>query len=275
LKLLITFVKRKINTKMENNKRLAAFAKLLDIMDELREKCPWDAKQTFESLRNNTIEETYELADAVIKNDMNEIRKELGDLLLHIVFYSKIGSETGAFDISDVINGICDKLIYRHPHVFGNVDVNNNADEVVKNWEQLKLKEKDGNKTVLSGVPAALPALIKANRIQEKVSAVGFDWDTRSQVWEKVMEEYNEVMDAISNKNNRHLEEEFGDLFFAIVNAARLYDIDPETALERTNKKFIRRFEYLEQKTIKQGRSLKSMTLDEMNEIWEEAKKND
>jgi XTP/dITP diphosphohydrolase len=260
---------------MENDKRLASFAKLLDSMDELREKCPWDRKQTFESLRNNTIEETYELVDAIMKNDLNEIRKELGDLLLHIVFYAKIGSETGKFDITDVIDGICDKLVYRHPHVFGNVDVNNDSNEVVKNWEQLKLKEKDGNKSVLSGVPLALPALIKANRIQEKASAVGFDWDNRNQVWEKVVEECNEVWEEIENKNSEHLEQEFGDLIFAVVNAARLYEIDPETALERTNKKFMRRFEYLEQKTIKQGRSLKTMTLDEMNEIWEEAKKFD
>ncbi|MDR2292512.1 MAG: nucleoside triphosphate pyrophosphohydrolase [Prevotellaceae bacterium] len=260
---------------MKNDKRLASFAKLLDIMNELREKCPWDKKQTFESLRSNTIEETYELADAIIKKDLNEIRKELGDLLLHIVFYAKIGSETGDFDITDVINGICDKLIYRHPHVFGNVDVNNDSNQVVKNWEQLKLKEKDGNKTVLSGVPTSLPALIKANRIQEKVSAVGFDWEDRKQVWEKVVEEYNEVLTETESKNSEHLEQEFGDLIFAIVNAARLYNIDPETALERTNKKFIRRFEYLEQKTIKQGRALKTMTLAEMNEIWEEAKKFD
>ncbi|MDR2650917.1 MAG: nucleoside triphosphate pyrophosphohydrolase [Prevotellaceae bacterium] len=260
---------------MENDKRLAAFAKLLNIMDELREKCPWDRKQTFESLRSNTIEETYELADAIMKKDLNEIRKELGDLLLHIVFYAKIGSETGEFDITDVINGICEKLVYRHPHVFGNVDVNNDSEQVVKNWEQLKLKEKGGNKTVLSGVPVALPALVKANRIQEKVSAVGFDWENRNQVWEKVVEEYNEVLTEIENKNREHLEQEFGDLIFAIVNAARLYDVDPETALERTNKKFIHRFEYLEQKTITQGRSLKTMTLDEMNEIWEEAKKFD
>lgn len=260
---------------MEIDKRLTAFAKLLDIMDELREKCPWDAKQTFESLRNNTIEETYELADAIIKKDLNEVRKELGDLLLHIVFYAKLGSETGDFDITDVINGICDKLIFRHPHVFGNVDVHNDSEQVVKNWEQLKLKEKDGNKSVLSGVPEALPALIKANRIQEKVSAIGFDWEQRSQVWDKVIEEYNEVQDEIKNENAQHLEQEFGDLIFAIVNAARLYNIDPETALELTNKKFIRRFEYLEQRTIKQGRSLKTMTLDEMNEIWEEAKGND
>ena len=258
---------------MEKDKRLAAFAKLLDIMDELREKCPWDAKQTFESLRNNTIEETYELADAVLKNDMNDIRKELGDLLLHIVFYAKIGSEKNVFDITDVINGICDKLVYRHPHVFGNVDVNNDADTVVKNWEQLKLKEKDGNKTVLSGVPTALPALIKANRIQEKASAVGFDWENRYQVWDKVLEEYNEVHAEIASTNSERLEEEFGDLFFAIVNAARLYNIEPESALERTNQKFIRRFEYLEQHTIQQGRSLKTMTLDEMNEIWEATKK--
>ncbi|MDR2127030.1 MAG: nucleoside triphosphate pyrophosphohydrolase [Prevotellaceae bacterium] len=260
---------------MKNDKRITAFAKLLDIMDELREKCPWDKKQTFESLRNHTIEETYELADAIIKKDLNEIRKELGDLLLHIVFYAKIGSETEDFDIADVINGICDKLVYRHPHVFGNVDVNNDANQVVKNWEQLKLKEKDGNKTVLSGIPAALPALIKANRIQEKVSAVGFDWENKNQVWEKVMEEYDEVQTELLTKNHEHLEQEFGDLIFSIVNAARLYDIDPEMALERTNKKFMRRFEYLEQKTIKQGRSLKTMSLDEMNEIWEEAKKFD
>ncbi|MDR2064930.1 MAG: nucleoside triphosphate pyrophosphohydrolase [Prevotellaceae bacterium] len=260
---------------MEKDKRLAAFAKLLNIMDELREKCPWDKKQTFESLRNNTIEETYELADAIIKKNLSEIRKELGDLLLHIVFYAKIGSETGEFDITDVINGICDKLVYRHPHVFGNVDVNNDSDQVVRNWEQLKLKEKDGNKTVLSGVPVALPALIKANRIQEKASAVGFDWENRNQVWEKIIEEYNEVLTETESKNREHLEQEFGDLIFAIVNAARLYDIDPETALERTNKKFMRRFEYLEQKTIKQGRSLKTMTFDEMNEIWEESKKFD
>jgi XTP/dITP diphosphohydrolase len=260
---------------MEKDKRLAAFAKLLDIMDELREKCPWDKKQTFESLSNNTIEETYELVDAIIKKDLKEIRKELGDLLLHIVFYAKIGSETGEFDITDVINGICDKLVYRHPHVFGNVDVNNDSGQVVRNWEQLKLKEKDGNKTVLSGVPVALPALIKANRIQEKASAVGFDWENRNQVWEKIIEEYNEVLVETESNNSEHLEQEFGDLIFAIVNAARLYDIDPETALERTNKKFMRRFEYLEQKTIKQGRLLRTMTLDEMNEIWEESKKFD
>ncbi|MDR0419901.1 MAG: nucleoside triphosphate pyrophosphohydrolase [Prevotellaceae bacterium] len=260
---------------MVNDKRLAAFAKLLDIMDELREKCPWDRKQTFESLRSNTVEETYELVDAIIKNDLNEIRKELGDLLLHIVFYAKIGSETGKFDITDVINGICEKLVYRHPHVFGNTDVNDDPNEVIKNWEQLKLKEKDGNKTVLSGVPAALPALIKANRIQEKASAAGFDWDNRSQVWEKVVEECNEICEEIESKNYKRLEQEFGDLIFAIVNAARLYEIDPETALERTNRKFMHRFEYLEQKTIKQGRMLKTMTLDEMNEIWEEAKKFD
>ncbi|MDR1347122.1 MAG: nucleoside triphosphate pyrophosphohydrolase [Prevotellaceae bacterium] len=260
---------------MKKDKQLAAFAKLLDIMDELREKCPWDRKQTFESLRSNTIEETYELAEAIIKGDFNEIRKELGDLLLHIVFYAKIGSETGKFDITDVINGICDKLVYRHPHVFGNVDVNDDSSEVVKNWEQLKLKEKDGNKTVLAGVPAALPALIKASRIQAKASAAGFDWDSRSQVWEKVVEECYEVRDEIESKNRENLEQEFGDLIFAVVNAARLYEIDPETALERTNKKFMRRFDYLEQNTIRQGRSLKTMTLDEMNEMWEEAKKFD
>jgi MazG family protein len=253
--------------------KLKSFEKLLLIMDELREKCPWDREQTFESIRNLTIEETYELADAILKNDMTEIRKEIGDLLLHIVFYSKIGSETGAFDIKDVIDGLCKKLIFRHPHVFGDVDVNNDSEKVKENWEELKQKE--GNKSVLSGVPPSLPALIKANRIQEKVRAVGFDWEKREQVWEKVQEEWNELHVEIKANDQQKIEKEFGDLLFSIVNAARLYGIDPETALERTNLKFIKRFNYLEENTIKKGKSLKNMSLDEMNVIWEEAKKYD
>jgi len=263
-----------MDIKKNKQEALIAFEKLLNIMDELREKCPWDREQTFESIRNNTIEETYELSDGILDGDMNLIKKELGDLLLHIVFYSKMGSEKGSFDITDVINGICDKLIYRHPHVFGEVKVDG-ASQVVENWEQLKIKEKDGNKTILSGVPNALPALIKANRIQEKVKAVGFDWEVRSQIWEKVEEEMNELKMEISANDHDKMEAEFGDLLFSLVNAARLYNIEPETALERTNKKFMKRFGYLESKTIKQGQSLKDMTLDEMNVIWEEAKKYD
>lgn len=254
--------------------KAAAFVRLLEIMDELREKCPWDREQTFDSLRNLTIEETYELADAIIEKDAVGIKKELGDLMLHIVFYSKIASETGQFNITDVINSICQKLIYRHPHVFGTTQVSG-ANEVVQNWEQIKLSEKEGNKTVLSGVPKSLSALIKANRIQEKVKAVGFDWEERSQVWDKVQEELTELQNEIQVGNADKIEAEFGDLFFSIVNAARLFNVDPETALERTNKKFIKRFGYLENKTIKHSRSLKSMTLDEMNEIWEEAKQFD
>jgi MazG family protein len=253
--------------------KLKSFEKLLNIMDELREKCPWDREQTFESIRNLTIEETYELADAILKNDMVEIRKEIGDILLHIVFYSKIGSETGAFDIKDVIDGLCKKLIFRHPHVFGDVNVNGSSDKVKENWEELKQKE--GNKSVLSGVPGSLPALIKANRVQEKVRAVGFDWEKREQVWEKVMEELDELHAEIKVNDQQKIEKEFGDLLFSVVNAARLYGVDPETALERTNLKFIKRFNYLEENTIKKGRSLRNMTLDEMNEIWEEAKKFD
>ncbi len=253
---------------------LLAFERLLKIMDELREKCPWDREQTFDSIRTLTIEETYELSDGILTNDMELIKKELGDILLHIVFYSKIGSEKNSFDIKDVINSICDKLIFRHPHVFGEVSVKN-ANEVVENWEQLKIKEKDGNKSVLSGVPNALPALVKANRIQEKVKAVGFDWEERHQVWDKVEEELLELKREISIENQVKVEEEFGDLLFSVVNAARLYNINPETALEKTNKKFMKRFSYLESKTIKKGQSLKNMSLDEMNLIWEEAKKFD
>jgi MazG family protein len=260
--------------KSDKNSALIAFEKLLNIMDELREKCPWDREQTLESIRPLTIEETYELSEGILDNDLELIKKELGDILLHIVFYAKIGSEKKAFDITDVINGLCDKLIYRHPHVFGEVKVKD-TNEVLENWEQLKTKEKDGNKTILSGVPKVLPALIKANRIQEKVKAVGFDWEVRSQIWEKVEEEMNELKAEISAHNQDKMEAEFGDLFFSLVNAARLYNIEPETALERTNRKFMKRFGYLEEKTIKQGRSLKDMSLDEMNVIWEEAKMRD
>jgi len=250
--------------------KLEALGKLLDIMDELRLKCPWDREQTFESIRNNTIEETYELADAILKSDMQHIKKELGDLLLHIVFYSKMGSETGAFDIKDVADAISEKLIFRHPHVFGNTDVKNNPEIVKKNWEELKIKE--GNHSVLGGVPESLPALIKANRIQEKARAVGFDWDDRSQVWDKVEEELQELKTEINRMDKVKIMQEFGDLFFSLVNAARLYDVDPETALEKTNRKFISRFNYLESKTLKQNRKLKDMTLEEMNEIWDQAK---
>ncbi len=254
--------------------KLKAFERLLNIMDELREKCPWDREQTYESLRANTLEEAYELAGAILSKDYVEMRKELGDLLLHIVFYSKIASEENRFTIAEVMNGLCDKLIYRHPHVFGEVQVSGTG-EVLENWEQLKIKEKDGNKTVLSGVPKALPALIKANRIQEKVRAVGFDWEERNQVWDKVEEEYQELRKEISENNMVNAEKEFGDLLFSVVNAARLYGIDPESALERTNQKFMKRFGYLEERTIKTGKNLKDMSLDEMNIIWEESKKFD
>lgn len=255
-------------------KELEAFDRLLEIMDELREKCPWDKKQTLESLRTLTIEETYELADAIIKNDLNELKKELGDLLLHIVFYAKIGSEKKAFDITDVLNNINEKLVRRHPHVFGDVKVQNHT-EVEENWEEIKMKEKDRDNSVLSGVPDSLPALVKANRIQQKVRGVGFDWDERSQIWDKVKEELDELQHEVETENQENVEAEFGDLFFSLINAARLYDIDPETALERTNKKFIKRFNYLEGQTIKKGQSLKKMTLEQMNMVWEAAKKFD
>lgn len=254
------------------NKKLEAFEQLLNIMDRLRTECPWDRKQTFETLRTLTIEETYELADAIIKNDKQDIMKELGDLLLHIVFYSKIGSETKDFDITDVINAICEKLIYRHPHIFSNVKVKD-AREVEKNWEQLKLNEKGRNRSVLEGVPQSLPAMVKANRIQDKARGVGFDWEVRELVWDKVKEEIKEVEQEISDGNSNKMEEEFGDLFFSLINAARLYGINPENALERTNQKFINRFNYLESKTISQGKELKDMTLEQMDVIWEEAKK--
>jgi XTP/dITP diphosphohydrolase len=252
--------------------KLKEFGRLLEIMTELRAKCPWDKEQTFETLRTLTIEETYELADAIIKADKKEIRKELGDILLHIVFYSEMASETDDFDIYDVCKGLCEKLIYRHPHIFADVEANN-SETVMQNWEQLKLKEKGGNKTVLSGVPASLPAMIKAHRIQDKARSVGFDWEERAQVWEKVQEEINEFKAEVEALDKDKMEAEFGDLLFSLINAARLYDINPENALERTNLKFISRFNYLESKTISQGRDLKTMTLAEMDEIWEEAKK--
>ncbi len=250
--------------------KLEAFNRLLEIMDELREKCPWDREQTLDSLRNLTIEETYELADAIMDQDLEEIRKELGDLILHIVFYAKIGSEKGAFDIADVLNGINSKLVFRHPHVFGNQEVKDST-EVLENWEELKIKE--GNKSVLSGVPISLPAMIKSHRIQDKVRAIGFDWDHKEQVWDKVTEEINEVKYELMNGQIKEkMEDEIGDLLFSIVNAARLYDIEPETALERTNRKFIHRFKYLEAKANQMGKSLKEMNLEEMESIWEEAK---
>jgi MazG family protein len=257
------------------NKKLNEFKRLLDIMDELREKCPWDREQTLESLRKLTIEETYELGDAILKNDLQEVKKELGDLMLHIVFYAKIGAEKGAFDMGDVLEGINKKLIYRHPHVFGDVDVDGSPKKVEENWEALKLKEKGGNKRVLEGVPVAMPALVKANRIQEKASGVGFDWEYKEQVWEKVKEEVNELSHEIDKVDKDKIEAEFGDLFFAMVNAARLYGVDPEAALERTNLKFIKRFNYLESQTLMKGKNLHNMSLAEMDKIWEEAKKED
>lgn len=251
--------------------KMEAFGRLLDILDELRVKCPWDRKQTNESLRTNTIEETYELCDAIMRDDNVGIKKELGDLLLHVVFYAKIGNEKGAFDIKDVCNSLCEKLIYRHPHVFGTTDADS-SQKVEQNWEQLKLKEKGGNKTVLEGVPASLPSVVKAHRIQDKARNVGFDWTEREQVWDKVREEFTELETEIGRMDADKMEAEFGDLFFSLVNAARLYKINPDNALERTNQKFIRRFNYLEEHTIRQGKDLKEMSLEEMDKIWKEAK---
>ena len=251
--------------------KIEAFGRFIDILDILREKCPWDHKQTNESLRPNTIEETYELCDALIRKDNEATKKELGDVLLHVAFYAKIGSETGDFDMKDVCDKLCEKLIFRHPHVFGEVKADT-AGQVSENWEQLKLKEKDGNKSVLSGVPAALPSLIKAYRIQDKARNVGFDWEEKSQVWDKVFEEFGELKNEIENMNPDNMENEFGDLFFSLINAARLYDINPENALEHTNQKFIRRFNYLEQETLQKGKNLKDMSLAEMDAIWDEAK---
>lgn len=256
--------------------QLKAFERLLDVLDELRVKCPWDKKQTNESLRPNTIEETYELCDALMKDDKKNICKELGDVLLHVCFYAKIGSETGDFDIADVCNQLCDKLIFRHPHVFppkGSEDKHiETAQQVSEQWELLKQKEKDGNKSVLAGVPATLPSLIKAYRIQDKARNVGFDWEERSQVWDKVKEEISEFEAEVEHMDKAKAEAEFGDVMFSLINAARLYKINPDNALEHTNQKFIRRFNYLEAHTMKQGRNLTDMSLDEMDKIWNEAK---
>ena len=253
---------------------LEAFNRLLGILDELREKCPWDKVQTNESLRANTIEETYELSEAILNNDAEEIKKELGDLLLHIVFYAKIGDEKSDFDIGDVCNAISDKLVFRHPHVFGNANADT-PEMVEQSWEQIKMKEKNGNKTILDGVPTSLPSLVKAYRIQDKARNSGFDWNERQDVWCKVNEEMAELKVEIDNMNKDRMEGEFGDLLFSIVNAARLYDINPDNALERTNRKFIKRFTYLEKEAKQNGRNLKDMTLAEMEEIWQEAKKED
>jgi len=253
---------------------MTAFGRLLDIMDELREKCPWDRKQTNESLRANTIEEVYELCDALMRDDQTEIKKELGDMLLHIVFYAKIASEKGMFDMKDVCDTLCEKLIYRHPHVFGEVHADTSR-KVEQNWEQLKLKENGGNRTTLEGVPASLSSIIKAQRIQEKARNVGFDWEKREQVWDKVEEELAELRYEVERMDEDAKEAEFGDFLFSMINAARLYQINPDNALERTNQKFIRRFNYLESQTLRKGLSLKDMTLAEMDAIWEEAKSAD
>jgi XTP/dITP diphosphohydrolase len=255
-----------VNTRKQ---QLGAFNRLLDIMDELREKCPWDKKQTLESLRHLTIEETYELADAILDNDLEEIKKELGDVLLHIVFYAKIGSEKKAFDIADVANSISDKLIHRHPHIYGDVVVKN-EEEVKQNWEKLKLKE--GKTSVLEGVPKSLPAVVKASRIQEKVAGVGFDWEEPQQVWEKVQEEISELNEEIKVANKENIEKEFGDVLFSMINYARFIDVNPENALEKTNKKFINRFQYLEAEAKKEGKELSDMSLTEMDVHWENSK---
>jgi XTP/dITP diphosphohydrolase len=250
--------------------QLEALERLLDIMDELREKCPWDKKQTLQTLRHLTIEETYELGDAILDNNLDEVKKELGDLLLHIVFYAKIGSESGSFDIANVANDICEKLIHRHPHIYGDVVVQD-EEEVKQNWEKLKLKE--GKTSVLEGVPKSLPALVKASRIQDKVKGVGFDWEEPHQVWDKVKEELNELQEEVKTGNQEKIEGEFGDVLFSMINYARFLNVNPEDALERTNKKFIKRFQYLESKSVELGKSLSDMTLAEMDVFWNEAKK--
>jgi len=249
--------------------QLQAFDKLLDIMDEIRDKCPWDKKQTLQSLRHLTIEETYELGDAILDNDLPEIKKELGDLLLHIVFYAKITSETGDFDIADVIHGTNEKLVHRHPHVFSDVKADT-EEEVARNWEKLKLKE--GKKSVLEGVPISLPALVKASRIQDKAACSGFDWEKPEQVFEKVKEEINELQNEIIDQNQAKIESEFGDVLFSLINYARFINVDPESALERTNKKFINRFQFLEREAKKEGKQLSDMTLDQMDVHWEKSK---
>ena len=256
----------------DREEMMAAYGRFLDVLDELREKCPWDRKQTNQSLRPNTIEECFELCDALIADDTQNICKELGDVLLHVAFYAKIASEKGQFDMKDVCDRLCEKLIYRHPHVFGEA-VAETAGEVCKNWEQLKLKEKDGNKSLLSGVPVSMPSLIKAYRMQEKAANVGFDWEKKEDVWAKVREEISEIEVEMNKGDKANMEKEFGDLFFSLVNAARLYGINPDNALEMTNAKFRNRFGYVEEHTIKKGRNLKGVSLDEMDSLWNEAKK--
>ena len=251
--------------------KILAFGRLLDVLDDLRQKCPWDKKQTFESLRPNTIEETYELCDALAKQDMKNICKELGDVLEHVIFYSVLGSEKGHFDIADVCNQEADKLIFRHPHIYGEQKANS-EEEVLQTWEQIKLKEKDGNKTVLSGVPDALPSLIKAYRIQDKACNVGFDWKNKDDVWKKVREELDELEDELKTGNSKTSTHELGDFLFSVINAARLYHLNPDNALENTNQKFIRRFNYIEAHSIKQGRPFTDMSLSEMDALWKEAK---
>ena len=265
---------KKTNEMHTREEQMKAFGRLLDVLDELREKCPWDRKQTNESLRPNTIEETYELCDALVKNDEHEICKELGDVLLHVCFYAKIGSEKQQFDIADVCNRLCDKLIFRHPHVYGKA-VANNVQQVLESWEQIKLKEKDGNKTVLSGVPSALPSLIKAYRIQDKARNVGFDWEDRQDVWKKVREELDELETELKREDKQRSTEELGDFLFSVINAARLYKLNPDNALETTNQKFIRRFNYIEQHSIRAGKPLSEMTLGEMDALWNEAKREE
>jgi len=251
--------------------KLEAFQKTLEIFDELRQKCPWDKKQTNESLRVLTIEETFELSDAILKQNSGDIKKELGDILLHILFYAKIAEEKKEFDIAEVCKSLSEKLIFRHPHIFGNVEANTSL-QVEKNWEQLKLKEKDGNKTILGGVPDGLPSMIKAHRIQDKARSAGFDWNKKEDVWIKVQEEITELNKEIDDQNEDRMEAEFGDLFFSLINAARLYNINPDNALERTNQKFIRRFNYVESETKKRGLNMSNMKLSEMDELWNEAK---
>ncbi len=260
--------------KHTKEEKMQAFGRLLDVMDRLREECPWDRKQTNDSLRPNTIEETYELCDALIRDDQKEICKELGDVLLHVVFYGRIGEEKQQFDIADVCNKLCDKLIFRHPHVYGEA-VAKDAEAVLESWEQIKLKEKDGNKTVLSGVPAALPSLIKAYRIQDKARNVGFDWEDKQDVWKKVREELDELEAELRKEDKQHSTEELGDFLFSVINAARLYKLNPDNALELTNQKFTRRFNYIEQHSIRIGKPLTEMTLEEMDQLWNEAKENE
>lgn len=256
---------------MNRNDAERATARLLDVMDTLRRECPWDREQTFDTLRNNTIEETYELADAITDKNMEGIKEELGDLLLHVVFYSKLGDEVGAFDYTDVANGVCDKLIYRHPHVYGDIHADT-PEEVKQNWEALKLRKKKRKSGTLGGVPVSLPAMVKAFRIGEKAAATGFDWQRREDVWDKVREELKEVDVELRADDKEKLTDEMGDLFFALINACRLYGVDPEAALERTNKKFIRRFNHMEQRAVERGVTLHDLTLDEMEGYWQEAK---